>query len=222
MLLFIKNNYCSLIIIYSLNAFLILVINIKLFNLILIMESKIYFITSGKQKYEEIKDLIPPAITIERLEYFYPEDQDMDLRNICRIGAKWVADRINKPVIVDDMGLFINALGGLPGPFTKFFAKYLKPEGVLKLMNGLTDRSASFKVCLGFCKPGSEPLTFMAERKGVIADEVLTGPYDFGLNSIFIPENSGKNLAAFSFEEKLVNEPRRIAFKELINTVMNS
>ncbi len=177
---------------------------------------KIYYITSGKQKYEEIKDLIPPQIVIEKLEHFYPEDQSMDLRHICAFGAKWVANKINKPVIVDDMGLFIDALGGLPGPFLKFFAKYLGPKGVLKLMKGETNRSASFKVCLGFCRPNEEPKTFLAERKGKIAEKQTTGPYDFGLNSIFIPDGSTKSLAEFSFEEKIVNEPRRIAFNELI------
>jgi len=184
------------------------------------MESKkIYFATNGDQKFEEIKDLIPKDLIIEKISEFYPEDQDMDLTNICKFGAKWLANKINKTVIVDDMGLFINALNGLPGPFTKFFAKGLKPIGVLKLMKNVNERSASFKVCLGLCKPGEEAQAFIAERKGLIGFKTRTGPYDYGLNSIFIPEGSNKCLSEFTFEEKKINEPRRIAFKELIKSL---
>jgi len=183
------------------------------------MKSKIYFITKGKQKFEEIQDLIPEDLKIEVLDLDYPEIQSMDIEEVAKFGAKFVADKINKTVIVDDMGLFIESLNNLPGTFTKYFAKHLKPEGVLRLMKGIDNRNASFKVCLGFCKPKEEPLAFVSERVGKIVLEVKTGPYDFGLNSIFIPLDSDKTLAQFTFKEKIKNEPRRKAFEKLLNHV---
>ncbi|MFA5406511.1 MAG: non-canonical purine NTP pyrophosphatase [Candidatus Nanoarchaeia archaeon] len=179
----------------------------------------VYYVTSGDQKFKEIKDLIPTNLVVKQLSTYYPEEQDMDLRVICSFGAKWLANQIGKKVIVDDMGLFIKSLNGLPGPFTKFFAKGIKPSGVLKLMEGINDRRASFKVCLGYCEPRSEPITFIAERKGIISNNVITGPYDYGFNSIFIPQGTSKCLAELTFEEKIKDEPRRKAFKELIKMI---
>lgn len=179
----------------------------------------IYYATSGNQKFEEIKELIPEDIQIEKLSEDYPEIQTNDLTKICKFGAKWLANKINKPVIVDDMGLFIDYLNGLPGAFTKFLAKGIKPAGMLKLMKDVENRSAIFKVCLGFCEPKNEPITFIAERKGKIAFKSTIGPYDFGFNSIFVPEGSDKSLAEYSFKEKIKNEPRRKAFKELIEFI---
>ena len=39
------------------------------------------------------------------------------------------ARHIQGPVLVDDTSLCINAMGGLPGPYVKWFEKKIGPEG---------------------------------------------------------------------------------------------
>lgn len=180
---------------------------------------RILYLTGGDKKYEEIEDLIPEETHIELRDVEYPEIQTMSLKEIALFSAKWAANKTDEPVIVDDMGLFVESLNGLPGPFTKYFAKSLDVEGILKLMEGVKDRSASFKVALGFCRPGEEPKAFVSSREGKITLEPRRGPYDYGLNSIFVPEGSEKTLAEYTFEEKKRNEPRRESFKKLLESI---
>ncbi|KFR14464.1 Inosine triphosphate pyrophosphatase, partial [Opisthocomus hoazin] len=49
---------------------------------------------------------------------------------------------VQGPVIVEDTCLCFNALGGLPGPYIKWFLEKLKPEGLYKLLAGFEDKSA--------------------------------------------------------------------------------
>jgi inosine triphosphate pyrophosphatase len=42
--------------------------------------------------------------------------------------------QVDGPVIVEDTSLCFNALGGLPGPYIKWFLGKLKPEGLPKLL----------------------------------------------------------------------------------------
>ena len=45
------------------------------------------------------------------------------------------ANHIKGPVLVEDTCLCFNALGGLPGPYIKWFLKKLGPEGKFYGMN---------------------------------------------------------------------------------------
>jgi len=180
---------------------------------------KIFYATSGERKFDEIKDLIPEQLEIKQISSDYPEIQADDTDDVALFGAEWLAKKLNKAVFVDDMGMFIDALDGFPGPFTKQACKKIKPEGILRLLEGIKDRKAFFKVSLGFCEPGKKPVVFSGIRKGRISEKIISGPSDIGLNSVFIPEGCEKTLAQFSFEEKLKDEPRRTAFKKLVSSL---
>ncbi len=47
--------------------------------------------------------------------------------------AKEAAQHIGAPCMVEDTCLCFNALGGLPGPYIKWFLDKLKPEGMLSV-----------------------------------------------------------------------------------------
>lgn len=44
--------------------------------------------------------------------------------------CKEATTKVDGPVLVEDTCLCFNALGGLPGPYVKWFLKKLGPEGV--------------------------------------------------------------------------------------------
>jgi len=74
-------------------------------------------------------------------------------------------------VMKSDVGHYIPALGGFPGPFIKYFNQTLKPEDVLALMHNKDDRSIVLRECLAYAIPGREPVTFISEQKAVIAKQ---------------------------------------------------
>ncbi len=117
----------------------------------------------------------------------YPELQEDELEPIAANGgAQYVANKLNMPVMVDDSGIFINALNGFPGPYSRFVEDKLggNPK-VLKLMEGEKDRSAYFKTVIGYCEPGQEPLVFPG---GVVEGKIAyeeRGTGGFGYDPIF-------------------------------------
>ena len=100
----------------------------------------------------------------------------------------------DKPVAVTDAGYYFEALNGFPGPFIKYINQWLASEDLLRLMKGKQNRIVVVKGCLAYCEPGKEPVTFLSEISGTIANKaVKTQKEDStSINEIFIPEGYDK------------------------------
>ncbi|WP_292486459.1 XTP/dITP diphosphatase [Methanohalobium sp.] len=161
---------------------------------------KVVFVTGNKDKYREVKEILEKKeIKIIQKDLDYPELQEDDLEPIASYGAKWAADKLNMPVIVDDSGIFIEALNGFPGPYSAFVEKLLGNQKVLKLMDDETVRDATFKSVIGYCEPEKEPIVFTGKVEGKIAYSER-GEGGFGFDPIF--EYQGKTFAEIGDYEK--------------------
>jgi XTP/dITP diphosphohydrolase len=132
-----------------------------------------------------------------------PEIQAMDLRIIAEESAIYAYDVLREPVLVEDAGLFIDALNGFPGPFSSYAYKTIGIRGILKLMKDVEDRRARFLSVIAFYTPmiGGVKI-FTGEVEGYIARE-SRGSGGFGFDPIFIPaEGDGRTFAEQSIEEK--------------------
>ena len=70
---------------------------------------KIFLATSNLGKVKEFREkLINSDITIDHVEIPYPEIQSDSLEEIAKYGAKFLANKINEIVTVEDSGLFID------------------------------------------------------------------------------------------------------------------
>ncbi len=58
------------------------------------------------------------------LPEYQGEPDDVSIQK-CKEATK----SIKGPILVEDTSLCFNALGGLPGPYVKWFLKKIKPEG---------------------------------------------------------------------------------------------
>ena len=132
-----------------------------------------------------------------------PEIQSEDLREVAERSVLYAYDVLREPVMVEDAGLFIEALNGFPGPFSSYVYKTVGVEGILKLMRGVEDRRARFISVIAFYSPITEPVKFfMGEVEGYISDRVR-GSKGFGFDPIFIPtEGDGRTFGEMSVEEK--------------------
>ncbi|KAH7033333.1 inosine triphosphate pyrophosphatase-like protein [Microdochium trichocladiopsis] len=142
------------------------------------------FITGNANKLAEVKAILEPAgITVNNQSLDLPEIQgtveEVTLEK-CRVAA----DLVKGPVLVEDTCLCFNALGGLPGPYIKWFMKSIGHEGLNNLLAAYDDKSAEAVATFGFSKgPGHPPLLFQGRTDGKIVP--ARGPTFFGWDPVF-------------------------------------
>ena len=92
------------------------------------------------------------------------------------------------PVLVEDVALGFTALGGLPGPFIKFFVEAPNGlENLCRMLDGFGDRSAVAACVFGYYD-GQQVKLFRAELGGAIAKHPA-GDGGFGWDKIFCPDD---------------------------------
>jgi non-canonical purine NTP pyrophosphatase (RdgB/HAM1 family) len=169
------------------------------------------YITSHPAKAEQLSRHLKRPVTHLKLDL--EEIQSLDLEQVLQHKAQLAFDIVRKPVMVEDFSLQINALGRLPGPFIKWFWNELGTEGVCKLLDGKSDRSAVARTGAGYCDSNG-PRIFIGERTGRIADKPA-GQEAFGSDAIFIPDGHNKTWAQMSLEEQMETSARKLAIQQL-------
>ena len=148
------------------------------------MSSKIFFVSSNKNKFEEAKTiLLKFGITLEFQKAQLQEIQANNLDEIAKHKAIQAFSICSKPVIVEDDGLFINSLMGFPGPYSSFVYETIGNKGILRLVS--TPRDAKFRSIIAFCESENKVHSFSAEVKGKISKKELGKRW--GFDPIFIP-----------------------------------
>ncbi|EPH95416.1 tRNA nucleotidyltransferase [Enterococcus faecalis 13-SD-W-01] len=156
----------------------------------------------------------------------YPELPDVEetgttFEENARLKAETIAGILKQPVLADDSGLKVDALGGMPGVYSARFAGEHKSDAAnnAKLLHELTGvpdekRTAQFHCTLVFAEPGKDSLVVEAEWPGKIA-RIPQGENGFGYDPLFIPETSSQSAAELSNEEKNEQSHRGQALKKL-------
>lgn len=139
---------------------------------------------------------------MENINVAYPEMQADSLEMVMVQGLMWLAERYDRPLLADDSGLFVDALGGFPGVYSAYVYKTIGCNGILTLMEEEEkNRAARFECVLGFAEPGREPVFFKGISKGALSRS-KAGAQGFGYDPIFIPEGDERTYAEMSTEEK--------------------
>jgi XTP/dITP diphosphohydrolase len=147
----------------------------------------ITFITGNQHKVKEARGICQLFnIKVDNYNLGYPEIQG-ELDDVARYGASYAAEKLQKPVIVEDAGLFIKSLGWFPGTYSSYVQDTIGNPGILKLMENVQDRYAEFRSVIGFQTPKTEPEIFLGVVKGQIALEEL-GNNGFAFDPIFVPQ----------------------------------
>ena len=84
--------------------------------------SKLFFVSSNTHKFEEAKRILSKMqvdITLFKTEL--EEIQSNSLADIAKRKAIDAYTKVQKPVIIEDDGLFIDSLDGFPGPYSSYF-----------------------------------------------------------------------------------------------------
>lgn len=171
----------------------------------------IALVTGNKNKAAEVSAIL--GLDIEPVNLELDEIQAIDVADVALAKAKSAFDKLGRAVIVDDTGMSIAALNGLPGAFVAWFLDALGPSGILDLLAGKTDRSASVKTCIGYADSSGVEI-FTGEVFGSISTEER-GTNGFGYDPIFVPAGEDKTYAQMSAEEKNATSMRRQALIKL-------
>lgn len=134
---------------------------------------------------------------IDHMKLDLDEIQSTNLKEIVEHKIRQAYEIVKKPVIVEDVALEFDALGGLPGPFIKFFLEKVPLEVICSMINGLT-RKATARCVFGYYD-GKDIELFEGSLDGEIAVEPA-GNNGFGWDRIFIPQ--GYNVTRASLDEE--------------------
>ncbi|MBS3136003.1 RdgB/HAM1 family non-canonical purine NTP pyrophosphatase [Candidatus Woesearchaeota archaeon] len=152
---------------------------------------KIFFATHNPGKVREFKKILDGIADVEQINLEYDEIQSDNPEEVAKDAAKKLAEKYGKPIVVEDSGLFIDSLNGFPGVHSAPIHKQIGLKGILKLMEGVSDRGCEYRSAVGYCESGKKAVTFLGTEKGTISREAR-GTHGFGHDSIFMPEGSGK------------------------------
>jgi len=159
----------------------------------------IYFATSNDHKVSELKEaLIGTGVDVERVNVDIDELDAEDVEDVaCHkvMRSYEEADEPDELVIVDDTGLYVDALNGFPGSHAGFFLDKCGVEGVLQLMEDIYDRQAEFRACIAAYDPEKDKVyTFNGRCQGHIISQPQ-GDGGFGYDPIFVPKDYNRTFA---------------------------
>ena len=155
-----------------------------------------------------------------------PEETGSSYRENSYLKAKSLANKVSCPVIADDSGLEINALGKFPGihssRFASSYASYQEAWDVIfSRLQGNEDRSGQFVCCICYLKsPSDEPIYFEGICKGRILEEAK-GNNGFGYDPIFHCDEANVNFGEAPEEIKNKYSHRAKASGELVKFLLD-
>ncbi|MEM0357143.1 MAG: XTP/dITP diphosphatase [Candidatus Bathyarchaeia archaeon] len=176
----------------------------------------VFFATNNINKFNEARKVLGSyKIAVGMLRVKNLEIQSESLEEIAKTSVIHAFQQCRLPVIVEDAGLFIEALNGFPGPYASYVYKTIGNEGLLKLMRGVTNRKACFQsVVAYFSEELDTPVCFDGEAFGEITEDVRKGCSGFGFDPVFKPYGSEKTFAEMSIDEKNKYSHRAKAFRK--------
>ena len=149
---------------------------------------KIIFASTNEGKFKEILPLLRNFdIDIEFMRFKSKEIQSEILEEVALEKSNVAYEKIGKPLIVEDTGLFINSLNGFPGPYSSYVFQTIGNTGILDLLSNKSNRFALFRTVIAY-NDGNSKMTFTGETKGAISDHITEGGW--GYDPIFTPEGS--------------------------------
>ncbi|GAA6029897.1 hypothetical protein JCM8097_009159 [Rhodosporidiobolus ruineniae] len=177
----------------------------------------ILFVTGNANKLKEVRAILlastqhpsNAASDAAATPSFSVESQDLDLpeiqgttQEVARAKVKAAAEVVGGPCITEDTALAFEALGGLPGPYIKYFMKSVGHEGLNNMLAGFPSKKATAICTFAYSAgPGTEPILFEGHTEGQIVP--ARGPTNFGWDPVFEPEEGkGQTYAEMDGAEK--------------------
>jgi XTP/dITP diphosphohydrolase len=156
---------------------------------------EINFITQNNAKVAELQAKAKQfELTINHISAPYPELQADTLEDVVRYGLAYCQKKFPAPFIIEDSGLFVDALHGFPGPFSSYVHRTVGNRGLVKLAG--EGVPARFESIIGSCYHDFR--LFRGQVEGRIVRS--RGRGGFGFDPIF--EYEGRTFGEMMIDEK--------------------
>jgi len=163
---------------------------------------KITYVTGNWYKIMCARSILEPlGFEVDNIKMEKTEIQANNVEDVAMYSAKEASDKLKCDVLKNDTGLYVEALGGFPGPYTHYVDEKLGEDGLLKLLKGVDNRNACFIEAFAYCEYGKDPVVFKSITKGRIATE-KSGIYGWSWDFIFIPDGYDKTMGNYPDEER--------------------
>ncbi|NWF95310.1 MAG: XTP/dITP diphosphatase [Candidatus Thorarchaeota archaeon] len=178
--------------------------------------AELVVLTQNQHKLAEISPLFQEyGIHFETTSMPKYEIRADSVEEVARVAAEYAYRTLMRPLVTDDTGLFIRALNGFPQTYPAFVLSTIGTGGILKILEGVEDRSAKFVTAVGYCDENGLR-SFVGEMEGTIA-LTQAGSGGFGYDPIFIPRGESRTYAQLSLEEKVAISHRTKAFRSFLD-----
>ncbi|TET14762.1 MAG: XTP/dITP diphosphatase [Candidatus Thorarchaeota archaeon] len=177
---------------------------------------KLVLVTQNKHKLAELRPLFEKFdVSFETTSVEKFEIRADDVEAVAHEAAITAYDALKRPVVLDDTGLFVDALNGFPGTYSAYVLKAIGNAGILRLMNNINERAAKFVTAVGYAD-GDAIQTFVGVMSGNIA-RTPAGEEGFGYDPIFVPQGETRTYAQLSLSEKVNISHRTKAFRRFLD-----
>lgn len=177
----------------------------------------IFFATNNINKFNEARRVLAEhKVAVGMLRVKSLEIQNESLEEIAEASVIDAFEKCHLPIIVEDAGLFVDALNGFPGPYAAYVYGTIGNQGLLKLMENVETRKARFESVIAYLsKDLKSPKCFSGQAQGEIATEQKRGDGNsgFGFDPIFRPIRASKTFAEMNILEKNGFSHRAEAFR---------
>mmetsp|Transcript_6219 Transcript_6219/g.19508 ORF Transcript_6219/g.19508 Transcript_6219/m.19508 type:complete len:295 (+) Transcript_6219:32-916(+) len=177
----------------------------------------IRFVTGNAKKLREVAAILEEEglpLPLQQISLDLDELQSDDPEKIAAAKCALAAEVTGGPVLVDDTSLCLEALGGCPGPFVKWFCGDDKPRDLLvRVLDGFESKRAYALSCMAFAVgPNTVPLVFQGRVDGTIVEP---SGESTGWDGSFVPDGANVTFADMSLPQKNAISHRSQALKRL-------
>ena len=163
--------------------------------------SELFFATSNENKFQEAERILANlGVKINLFKTTLEEIQSNDLNDIAKKKAINAFKLVQKPVIIEDDGLFIDSLNGFPGPYSSYVYDTIGNKGIMNLLENSVVRDAKFVSIIAYLDSTSDVKLFESSIPGKITSIIEKGGW--GYDPIFIPDGESKTYANVSDKDK--------------------
>jgi XTP/dITP diphosphohydrolase len=159
--------------------------------------------TRNQHKTGEFRELLADDFEIADLSSFpaieMPEETGTAFEQNAILKAVSVSKMIDQPVVADDSGLEVDALGGAPGIYSARYSGEHASDAanidkLLRELKNITKRSARFRCVIALARAGEIAGTFEGVVEGDIVDHPR-GTSGFGYDPVFQPAGFDRTFA---------------------------
>jgi XTP/dITP diphosphohydrolase len=156
--------------------------------------SELFFASSNENKFQEAERILSNlGVQINFFKTILEEIQSNNLNDIAGQKAINAYNLIQKPVIIEDDGLFIDSLNGFPGPYSSYVYDTIGNKGIMDLLENYQVRDAKFVSIIAYCDNDRGVKLFESSIPGKISPIIEKGGW--GYDPIFIPDGESKTYA---------------------------